>query len=111
MSDRPLTRQFEDPPIRPPRKLDWGEPGQWVRAGRSPDGGGAVGYVSYSGNMDVAIAIRTLVTVGDSIYVQSGGGVVHDSSPDGEFEESLNKARGVLRAVSMARHGQQPGRE
>lgn len=64
--------------------------------------GGAVGYVSYSGNMDVAIAIRTMVTKDDTIYVQSGGGVVHDSSPDGEFEESLNKARGVLRAVALA---------
>ncbi len=64
--------------------------------------GGAVGYVSYSGNMDVAIAIRTMVTKDDTIYVQSGGGVVHDSDPDGEFEETLNKARGVLRAVAMA---------
>lgn len=67
--------------------------------------GGAVGYVSYSGNMDVAIAIRTLVTKGDSIYVQSGGGVVHDSDPDAEFEETLNKARGVLRAVALASQG------
>jgi citrate synthase len=57
---------------------------------------------SYSGNMDVAIAIRTLVTIGDKIFVQSGGGVVHDSDPDGEFEETLNKARGVLRAVALA---------
>ncbi|MCP4448815.1 MAG: anthranilate synthase component I [Myxococcales bacterium] len=64
--------------------------------------GGAVGYVSYSGNMDVAIAIRTLVTKGGNIYVQSGGGVVHDSSPEGEYEETLNKARGVLRAVALA---------
>jgi anthranilate synthase component 1 len=52
--------------------------------------------------MDVAIAIRTLVTIGDSIYVQSGGGVVHDSDPDLEYEETLNKARGVLRAVALA---------
>ncbi len=65
--------------------------------------GGAVGYVSYSGNMDVAIAIRTLVTKDDNIYVQSGGGVVHDSVPEAEYEETLNKARGVLRAVAMAR--------
>ena len=64
--------------------------------------GGAVGYVSYSGNMDVAIAIRTLVTIGDSIYVQSGSGVVHDSDPEAEFEETLNKARGTLRAVALA---------
>jgi anthranilate synthase component 1 len=64
--------------------------------------GGAVGYVSYSGNMDVAIAIRTLVTKDENIYVQSGGGVVHDSDPEGEYEETLNKARGVLRAVALA---------
>ncbi len=67
--------------------------------------GGAVGYVSYSGNLDVAIAIRTLVTVGDKIYVQAGAGIVHDSAPAAEYEETLNKARGVLRAVSMARGG------
>lgn len=65
--------------------------------------GGAVGYVSYSGNLDMAIAIRTLVTVGDSIYVQAGAGIVHDSDPQTEFEECLNKARGVLRAVALAR--------
>jgi anthranilate synthase component 1 len=65
--------------------------------------GGAVGYVSYSGSMDVAIAIRTLVTVDDSIYVQSGGGVVYDSDPSAEYEETLNKARAVLRAVALAK--------
>ncbi len=64
--------------------------------------GGAVGYVSYSGNMDVAIAIRTLVTKGGNFYVQSGAGVVHDSNPQAEYEETLSKARGVLRAVGMA---------
>src|SRR5690606_38960702 len=65
--------------------------------------GGAVGYVSYGGNMDLAIAIRTLVTRGDSIYVQAGAGVVHDSVPEREYEETLNKARAVLRAVALAR--------
>jgi len=65
--------------------------------------GGAVGYVSYGGNMDLAIAIRTLVTAGDSIYVQAGAGVVHDSVPEREYEETLNKARAVLRAVALAR--------
>jgi anthranilate synthase component 1 len=64
--------------------------------------GGAVGYVSYSGNLDVAIAIRTLVTLGDQIYVQAGGGIVHDSDPAAEYEETLNKARAVLRAVHLA---------
>jgi anthranilate synthase component I len=65
--------------------------------------GGAVGYVSYSGNMDLSIAIRTLVTVGDTIYVQAGAGLVYDSVPESEYEETLNKARGVLRAVALAR--------
>ena len=67
--------------------------------------GGAVGYVSYGGNMDLAIAIRTLVATGDSIYVQAGAGLVHDSVPETEYEETLNKARAVLRAVALARGG------
>jgi anthranilate synthase component 1 len=65
--------------------------------------GGAVGYVSYTGNLDLAIAIRTLVSVGDTIYVQAGAGLVADSIPEIEYEETVNKARGVLRAVAMAR--------
>ncbi len=65
--------------------------------------GGAVGYVSYTGNLDLAIAIRTLVSQGDTIYVQAGAGLVADSVPELEYQETLNKARGVLRAVAMAR--------
>src|SRR6185436_2266679 len=65
--------------------------------------GGAVGYVSYTGNLDLAIAIRTLVACGDTIYVQAGGGLVADSVPETEYEETVNKARAVLRAVAMAR--------
>ncbi len=64
--------------------------------------GGAVGYVSYSGNLDLAIAIRTLVTQGDRIRVGVGAGIVADSDAVAEFEETLNKARGVLRAVALA---------
>ena len=67
--------------------------------------GGAVGYVSYTGNMDLAIAIRTLVGLGDQIYVQAGAGLVADSVPEREWEETVNKARAVLRAVEMARAG------
>jgi anthranilate synthase component 1 len=67
--------------------------------------GGAVGYISYAGNMDLAIAIRTLLTKGDKIYVQAGAGLVYDSEPQKEYEETLNKARAVLRAVHMARGG------
>ena len=65
--------------------------------------GGAVGYVSYTGNLDLAIAIRTLVTHGDTIYVQAGAGLVADSVPELEYQECLNKARAALRAVVMAR--------
>jgi anthranilate synthase component I len=67
--------------------------------------GGAVGWIGYSGNMDVAIAIRTLVATSDKIYVQAGGGLVYDSDPQREYEETLNKARAVLRAVHIAREG------
>ncbi|HEY4185320.1 MAG TPA: anthranilate synthase component I [Polyangia bacterium] len=70
--------------------------------------GGAVGYISYTGNMDLAIAIRTLVTKGDTIYVQAGAGVVAGSVPADEFEETVNKARAVLSAVEMARRGEMP---
>ncbi|MEO6772395.1 MAG: anthranilate synthase component I [Kofleriaceae bacterium] len=65
--------------------------------------GGAVGYVSYTGNLDLAIAIRTLVSAGDTIYVQAGAGLVADSVPELEYQECVNKARAVLRAVAMAR--------
>jgi anthranilate synthase component 1 len=65
--------------------------------------GGAVGYVSYGGNMDMAIAIRTLVCQGEHIHLQAGAGIVADSDPQAEYEETLNKARGVLRAVALAR--------
>jgi anthranilate synthase component 1 len=65
--------------------------------------GGAVGYVSYTGNMDFAIAIRTLVAKQDTIYVQAGAGVVADSVPAQEHMECVNKARAVVSAVEIAR--------
>ena len=64
--------------------------------------GGAVGYVSYTGNIDMAIAIRTLVSDGETIHVGVGAGIVADSDAESEFEETLNKARAVLRAVALA---------
>ena len=67
--------------------------------------GGAVGYFSFSGNMDMAIAIRTLVVKGDRIYLQAGAGIVADSDPESEYQETLNKARGVQVALEMARKG------
>ena len=71
--------------------------------------GGAVGYVSYTGNLDLAIAIRTLVAPGnaDKIVVQAGAGLVYDSDPQREHEETVNKARAVLRAVQLARGGEE----
>lgn len=67
--------------------------------------GGAVGYISYTGNLDLAIAIRTLVTKGDTIYVQAGAGIVAGSVPSTEYDETVNKARAVISAVEMARRG------
>jgi anthranilate synthase component 1 len=65
--------------------------------------GGAVGYLSYTGNMDLAIAIRTLVAKQDTIYVQAGAGIVADSVPALEYNECVNKARAVVGAVEVAR--------
>src|SRR5215470_1314004 len=64
--------------------------------------GGAVGYVDFSGNMDTCIALRTLVLKGQTAYLQAGAGIVADSVPASEYEETLNKARGLLRALEIA---------
>ncbi|MDP4653592.1 MAG: anthranilate synthase component I [Porticoccaceae bacterium] len=63
--------------------------------------GGAVGYIGWDGNMDTAIAIRTAVIKDGMLHVQSGGGVVADSVPELEWEETMNKARAVMRAAAM----------
>ena len=63
--------------------------------------GGAVGYLTWSGDMDTAIAIRTAVVKDNTLVVQAGAGVVADSVPASEWEETLNKARAVLRAAAM----------
>lgn len=63
---------------------------------------GAVGYFSYSGNLDTAIALRTMVVKDQRAYVQAGGGIVADSVPAMEYQESLNKAGALLRALDMA---------
>jgi anthranilate synthase component 1 len=65
--------------------------------------GGAVGYLSYTGNVDLSIAIRTLVTKGDTINIQAGAGLVADSRPEAEHEECVNKAKAAVLAVEMAR--------
>lgn len=63
--------------------------------------GGAVGYLGWHGNMDTAIAIRTAVVKDGRLYVQAGGGVVADSVPRLEWQETMNKARAMFRAASM----------
>ncbi len=64
--------------------------------------GGAIGYLSYGGDLDTAIHIRTVVVKDGLVHVQAGGGTVADAKPDYEFEESVNKAKAVFRAVEMA---------
>ena len=64
--------------------------------------GGAVGYLAWNGNMDTAIAIRTAVVKDGVLYIQAGGGIVHDSVPELEWKESLNKGRAIFRAAAMA---------
>ena len=66
---------------------------------------GAVGYFGYSGNMDTCITIRTLVIKDNIAYIQAGGGVVADSIPSLEYEETVNKAKAMMRAVEMAERG------
>ena len=67
--------------------------------------GGCVGYIDYSGNMDTAIAIRTMVIQGGEIFMRTGAGIVADSDPDYEFEETLTKVRALVAAIDMAREG------
>ncbi|MDD5038141.1 MAG: anthranilate synthase component I [Dehalococcoidales bacterium] len=63
---------------------------------------GAAGYFSFSGNMDMAIAIRTMVVTKGIAYTQAGGGIVYDSVPELEYEETMNKARALLNAINQA---------
>ena len=63
---------------------------------------GAVGYIDFTGNMDTCIALRTLVMQDQTVYVQAGAGIVADSIPESEYHETLNKAKGLLRAIELA---------
>jgi anthranilate synthase component 1 len=63
---------------------------------------GAVGYFDYSGNMDTCIAIRTMVVTGNKVYIQAGAGIVADSIAESEFEETVNKAGALVKALSTA---------
>ncbi len=67
--------------------------------------GGAMGYLGWNGNMDMAIAIRTAVVAGGRLHVQAGAGIVADSDPGREWEETRSKARAIVRAVELARGG------
>ena len=67
--------------------------------------GGSVGYISFSGNMDMCITIRTILVKDNIAHVQAGAGIVADSDPQKEFEETQNKARGMLKAVEMSIEG------
>ena len=64
--------------------------------------GGAVGYFSYTGNLDLAITIRTLEIRDGRLFIQAGAGIVFDSVPENEYEETLNKAGALFKAVHLA---------
>ena len=64
--------------------------------------GGAVGYIDFSGNMDTCIALRTMVLQGQTAYIQAGCGVVADSKPNDEYQETIDKAMGLMRALEVA---------
>jgi anthranilate synthase component 1 len=66
---------------------------------------GAAGYLSFQDDMDTAIVLRTAVLKNGVLYAQAGGGIVHDSSAEGEWQETLNKLRAVLRAAEMVQQG------
>lgn len=63
--------------------------------------GGAVGYFGFNGNMDLGITIRTMLIRDNKIFIQAGAGIVADSDPDTEYQETLNKARGMMQAIRL----------
>ena len=66
---------------------------------------GAVGYFGFSGNMDLCINIRTVVIKGRQAFIQAGAGIVADSIPEHEYEETCNKARAMMKAIELAEQG------
>jgi anthranilate synthase component 1 len=66
--------------------------------------GGTVGYFSFNGNLDCCITIRTALLKDGKAYVQAGGGWVNDSVPETEFEETVNKAKAMIKAIALAEH-------
>jgi len=69
--------------------------------------GGAVGYLDFSGNLDSCIAIRTIVVNNGTAYFQAGGGIVYDSVPEKEFQESMDKVAATVGAVNKLRKPEQ----
>ena len=67
--------------------------------------GGAIGYLDFSGNLDVCIAIRLVYKKGDSIFIRSGAGIVYESVPEKEAVECINKAKAVVNAIKQAEGG------
>jgi anthranilate synthase component 1 len=63
---------------------------------------GAIGYFGYNGNLDTCIVIRTIVMKGKRVFINAGAGIVADSDPEAEYQETLNKARAMLKAVELA---------
>jgi anthranilate synthase component 1 len=72
---------------------------------------GAIGYVDFTGNMDTCIALRTMVIQGRKVYVQAGMGIVYDSNPEAEYEETLHKASGLFQAIHITEVRVQNGLE
>jgi len=66
---------------------------------------GAIGYFDFTGDMNTCIAIRTMVVKNDNAYFQSGAGIVYDSDPKKEFEETLSKAKAINNAIDRAENG------
>jgi anthranilate synthase component 1 len=89
------------PKIRAMEIIDELEPSR-----RGPYAGGC-GYISFSGDMDTCIVIRTMVVKDNVAYIQAGAGIVYDSDPEREFEETVNKAKALFRAVDFAEKGLQ----
>ena len=68
--------------------------------------GGGIGYADYQGNLDYCIAIRTMLIKNGTAYIQAGGGIVADSVPENEYQETVNKAMALFRAIDMAESGE-----
>jgi anthranilate synthase component 1 len=71
---------------------------------------GAIGYFGFNGNLDTCIVIRTIVMQGKKAFINAGAGIVADSDPESEYQETLNKARGMLKAIELAESWKKNGK-